>query len=211
MTVPSSIFELAQLEVRNARADLAGRMQQFVPLYWLLANVFGMNDNDIESIIQGQEDDAVRMALNQAKGEVASQKYQQENLPPPAPAQVTPTEGTPEGQAAAAQAPAQDPAQAQQQPPPDAAQQQQQAAPQVAPPQESRRRAPAYIKSRNLHEFRRGGFTEKELFEGSSRLANKQSMEKLEQLLKNDKGTAHRLLEVRNLLAEMGSFQKPRK
>jgi hypothetical protein len=40
MTIPSSIFELAQLEARNARADLAGRMVRLVHP-WALAEPVG--------------------------------------------------------------------------------------------------------------------------------------------------------------------------
>jgi hypothetical protein len=58
MTVPSSIFELAQLEVRNARADLASRMKEFVSLHWILSNVFGFGDSDIEMIMSQREEDA---------------------------------------------------------------------------------------------------------------------------------------------------------
>jgi hypothetical protein len=49
MTVPSAIFELAQIEVRNARADLAGR-----------TNVYGMSEEDIGTVITQRVEDTLR-------------------------------------------------------------------------------------------------------------------------------------------------------
>lgn len=62
MQVPSAIFELAQLEVKNARADYAGRMKDFVSLYWILQTVFGFRDDEIKTIIAQKEEDARREA-----------------------------------------------------------------------------------------------------------------------------------------------------
>ena len=67
MTVPSAIFELAQLEVRNARADFAGRMSQFVSLHWILQKVFGLSDTEIEFIIGQRHEEALADAEIQAK------------------------------------------------------------------------------------------------------------------------------------------------
>lgn len=74
MTVPSAIFELAQLEVRNARADLAARMNDFVSLHWILKNVFGLPEEDIEVIIRERGEDTVRATVAQGKGEAEAQK-----------------------------------------------------------------------------------------------------------------------------------------
>jgi hypothetical protein len=60
MTVPSAIFELAQLEVRNARADLAARMREHVSLRWVLENVYQLTDEDIEVVIKERSEDVVR-------------------------------------------------------------------------------------------------------------------------------------------------------
>jgi len=60
MTVPSAIFELAQLEVRNARADLASRMREHVSLRWVLENVYQLTDDDIEVVIKERSEDVVR-------------------------------------------------------------------------------------------------------------------------------------------------------
>lgn len=78
MTVPSSVFELAQIEVRNARADLAMRMKEFVSLRWTLANVFSMSDDDIEQIIKERGEDIKRDTMAQAGAEnEAMTKYGQ--------------------------------------------------------------------------------------------------------------------------------------
>lgn len=50
MMVPSAIFELAQLEVRNARAEFAEKMEKWVSHYWIMRNVFGYSDEEIEAI-----------------------------------------------------------------------------------------------------------------------------------------------------------------
>jgi hypothetical protein len=67
MTTPSSIFELAQLEVRNAKADFAGRMSQFVSLHWILQKVFGLSEEEIEYIIKERHQEQLADAEIQAK------------------------------------------------------------------------------------------------------------------------------------------------
>jgi hypothetical protein len=72
MTVPSAIFELAQLEVRNARADLASRMREHVSLRWVLENVYQLSDEDIKIIIQERSEDVIREGKAQAEVEKLS-------------------------------------------------------------------------------------------------------------------------------------------
>lgn len=72
MTVPSAVFELAQMEVRNARADLANRMREFVSLHWILSKVFDMSDSDIEMIMEQRNDDISRDQVGQATAQVAA-------------------------------------------------------------------------------------------------------------------------------------------
>ena len=50
MTVPSNIYELAAMEVKNARADFAARVQPYVSMQWLLENVFRLSDDEIREI-----------------------------------------------------------------------------------------------------------------------------------------------------------------
>jgi hypothetical protein len=72
MTVPSAVFELAQMEVRNSRADLANRMKEFVSLHWIMSNVFGMSDGEIETVSGQRSEDAVREQVDMAQGQAAS-------------------------------------------------------------------------------------------------------------------------------------------
>jgi len=67
MTIPSSIFELAQLEVRNAKADFAGRMNQFVSMHWILSKIFGLSDSEVEYIIKERHQEQLADAEVQAK------------------------------------------------------------------------------------------------------------------------------------------------
>lgn len=75
MTVPSSIFELAQLEARNARADLAGRMKEFVSMPWLLKEVFGLSDQDVAHILAERDADVMRDAIAQAKAQAKAMQF----------------------------------------------------------------------------------------------------------------------------------------
>ena len=44
MTIPSTLFELAQIELRNAQADNASRLSEFFPKEWILQNVFDFSE-----------------------------------------------------------------------------------------------------------------------------------------------------------------------
>jgi hypothetical protein len=57
MTVPSSIFELAQLEVQSTRAQFAQMMGELVSKHWILSKVFGLSDGEIEEIMKQREED----------------------------------------------------------------------------------------------------------------------------------------------------------
>jgi hypothetical protein len=72
MTVPSAIFELAQMEVRTAKADLAARMRDFVSLQWLLANVFGLSDEEIKTIQAQRRGEAIDDAKTQGDAMAAA-------------------------------------------------------------------------------------------------------------------------------------------
>lgn len=50
MTVPSGIYELAQMEIKNARADFASRIQPFVSMRYIKEKVFKLSDDEIEMI-----------------------------------------------------------------------------------------------------------------------------------------------------------------
>jgi hypothetical protein len=87
MTVPSAIFELAQLEVRNARADLAARMREHVSLPWVLKNVYLLSDDDLEVIIRQRSEDTVREGKAAAEVEkmsgMAQAEVEKAKMPPP--------------------------------------------------------------------------------------------------------------------------------
>lgn len=72
MTVPSSIYELAQLEVRNAQADLASRMREFVSLEWIYKEVFDLSDDAIKLIYQQRESDVRDETVWSAKADAAA-------------------------------------------------------------------------------------------------------------------------------------------
>jgi hypothetical protein len=61
MTVPSAIFELGQMEVRRARADLASMMERHVSLHWMLSNIYGLSDDEIEDIAKQKKDEQKAM------------------------------------------------------------------------------------------------------------------------------------------------------
>jgi hypothetical protein len=72
MTVPSAIFELAQMEVRNARADLALRLKDVMSQKWILRTVYGMNDQEIEDVIRERGEDFKRDASIQAEAQAGA-------------------------------------------------------------------------------------------------------------------------------------------
>jgi len=71
MTVPSAIFELAQMEVRNARADLALRLKEVMSQQWILRTVYGMNEQEIDDVIKERADDVRRDSSLQAEAQAA--------------------------------------------------------------------------------------------------------------------------------------------
>lgn len=74
MAMPSSIYELAQIEVMNARADLAARMKEFVSEYWILHHIFRLEDEDIEMIMKQKEQDAERLAGMDSRQQIIQAK-----------------------------------------------------------------------------------------------------------------------------------------
>ena len=67
MTVPSGIYELAHMEVKNARADFAQRIQPFVSQRYILKNVFKMTDDEIEKLEEERKKDQAEQAALQAQ------------------------------------------------------------------------------------------------------------------------------------------------
>lgn len=50
MTVPSSIYELAQMEIRNARLDLAEKLGMYVSRRWIMRELLGFTDEEIDKL-----------------------------------------------------------------------------------------------------------------------------------------------------------------
>lgn len=61
MAVPSAIFELGQMEVRRARADLASQMERHVSSYFLLSNIYGLSDDEIAAITKQKKEEQKSM------------------------------------------------------------------------------------------------------------------------------------------------------
>ena len=218
MTVPSAIFELAQIEVRTARADLASRMQGFVSIHWLLSNVFGMSDSDIERILIQRGEDQEREQIQQQSGMAKAMLVSQKINPamgavpgmPGAPGQAPPPGGDPNQPMGAAG-------------PSDTG---------LAPPQQSQILTPNGIPgvmspedakasfervrqamgraNNGSRMTRRGAMTEQELFQHDSPENNRRNSAMLEKLLKNDKQLANRLREVQELLGDLRSVASKR-
>jgi hypothetical protein len=74
MAVPSSIFELAQVEVRNAQADLAARMEPYVSKDWLMTNVFDFAADEAKSMRNAQRKDSDDGVIKDAKIQAKANK-----------------------------------------------------------------------------------------------------------------------------------------
>lgn len=204
MTVPSSIFELAQMEVRTAKADLAARMRDFVSLHWILSRVFGMSDEEIKEIQKQRKGEAIDDAKTQADA-------QQVAMPPEAAMAGPEGEVPPEGGEA---------------PPEEAPPEGGEAPPEGEfgpPPAESRVRSAFQqnLVERILDRQRRTAFkrgiptsrtiSDRELFEGKQNAQQERRMEeRLQQLLQNDKGLELRLRELGGLLRDIRHSQSRR-
>ena len=165
MTVPSAIYELAQLEVRNARADLASRMQDFVSKRWVLREVFKMEEAEIEQIMEERKQEAEEEA---AQAAAAAELMPQPGAPPGAESMSKPSSST--GRATSASA----------------------AKPNATESQVNRR----------LH-YRYGSGISRQGPILASHSFEKETGQKIETLLKNDKFMAARLSEIGHFLQEI--------
>ncbi len=204
MTVPSSLLELAQIEARAARADLAARMRDFVSLHWVLEHVFNLDDEEIQTIFLQRDEDMIREGKAQGAAQAAAQPPMdmgggefggaEMGMEPGAEGGALP----PEGEADAAEAPVE------------------------AGPFERRdrsrsraifsaRRIGLELPSGRVMRGRTSAITERELFAGADRAGQRRVEEKLETLLKSDKALAGRLQELRELMSELRSTVTSRK
>jgi len=72
MTVPSSIFELAQLEVQNTRAQLAQMVGEIFSKHFIMSNIFNLTDAQIERINQQKIEERKAAAAAQPGGGMGS-------------------------------------------------------------------------------------------------------------------------------------------
>jgi hypothetical protein len=189
MTTPSSIFELAQLEVRNARADLASRMREHVSVHWVLANVFGMGDSEIETVIKQREEDMVRDLTAEGKGQAAAQKL------------MTPDMDMGGGSSGSGSSATREPPSGEQTPAaaagPTVSGQEA-----VASMQRFHRALQSHKSPRSLLTGRVRGISEQELFRGD-REAEKRAEDKMDSILRSNKIMRGRLDEVKGLVREI--------
>jgi hypothetical protein len=66
MPTPSSIFEMQQVEVWNARAGLAAALQPFFTAPWIMANIFHLSDEDALFASEAKAHEIEQQALEQA-------------------------------------------------------------------------------------------------------------------------------------------------
>lgn len=66
MAVPSSIFALSQIELMNAQADLADRLQNWFPKEVIMRNIFEYSEEDSAFMIKSKEDEDRLSQRNQA-------------------------------------------------------------------------------------------------------------------------------------------------
>lgn len=67
MTVPSSIFELQQIEVMNAQAGLIETLSPYLPENWLLQRVLHLSKDDAVAVTKEKKEEEEKDALEQAR------------------------------------------------------------------------------------------------------------------------------------------------
>jgi hypothetical protein len=85
MTVPSAIFELAQVEVKNAKLDFADKIKSYVSEYWILSRVLGFSDEEIQiiekqKVFERQKKAQEAAALGVAPEEMAAEQTEGERV-----------------------------------------------------------------------------------------------------------------------------------
>jgi hypothetical protein len=76
MTIPSSIFELARMEVWNARADLMSRIGEYMPTTWMLLNIIGLSEEESAQIIALKQYERRVLSLWDARNLADGEKIQ---------------------------------------------------------------------------------------------------------------------------------------
>lgn len=66
MTIPSHIFELAQIELRSAKADIADRLEPWMTKPWILERIWGFSEDDAVYHGKAKNDEEREGALREA-------------------------------------------------------------------------------------------------------------------------------------------------
>jgi len=79
MTVPSGIYELAQMELRNARADFASRVMPHMSQEWVRRFVFKLSDEEIAALDK-QTDKEFKIQLDRQMQQMKAQAEIQQSM-----------------------------------------------------------------------------------------------------------------------------------
>lgn len=202
MTVPSAIFELAQMEVRNSRADLMGKLRDSFPLEYLYKDIFHLTDADIEVIFQQRGEDKVRDACWEATAQQEATKYGPPGMDPTS---ATGADGGGGGGDAGGAMPGG--GEEDEDADPRAYLLNSRGMPMRRPQRLNAPGAPLVSRWRAKHPIPPAPFSEEELFRGG-RTSSRGIGKKLEALLSNDRDTAHRLRELSALLHELKAHRR---
>lgn len=80
MTVPSSILELARMEVMNTTADLAGRMGELVSTRWLLVHLFKFSEEEAVRVMQEKNEERLKDGAVEAQVQKLLQSMDDETV-----------------------------------------------------------------------------------------------------------------------------------
>jgi hypothetical protein len=196
LTVPSAIYHLAQIEVQNARADLAARLQAFVSERWILQRIFDFTDEEIIQIRKEKERDDERRGEQQARMQASSMQYMNKAAAAATPAAPTLTP-------APQQSPGQAPAGVQQQPSFGQSESVMRALASGHPEISSQ------FAARVLRNRKTSGSWERDLLSGD-RESEKRAEENFEKLLKNDEQFAKQIRELSGFMQDLRSAMKSR-
>jgi len=73
MTIPSAIFELAQLEIKNAELELADKYGAYAPRGWILKNILKFSDeqiNEMEKMRQAEDGEDIPEPTSSGSGSI---------------------------------------------------------------------------------------------------------------------------------------------
>lgn len=73
MTTPSTIFDLARMEVWSAKADLSDRMKESVPMSWILQRIFQFSEDEAIDLMTQRDRELIHNAEIEATAEVGAE------------------------------------------------------------------------------------------------------------------------------------------